>query len=211
LACSPVLPLRFADARILIFAKAPEPGQVKTRLIPVLGARGAADLQARLLRDTMARLAATRLASIELWCAPDCLREPFPELADRYRLGIHGQRGTELGERMLHAATDALRRGDKVVLVGTDCPSLDGAYLEQALMALEGHDAVLGPAEDGGYGLLGLKRAAETLFRDMPWGSDRVAELTRNRMEGLAWQWAELPLLWDLDRPEDLERLDRFF
>jgi len=211
MACSPVLPLRFPDARILIFAKAPEPGRVKTRLIPALGTRGAADLQARLLLDTVARLASTGLASIELWCAPDPHQEPFPELADRYGLGIHGQRGADLGERMLHATTDALRRGDKVVLLGTDCPPLDGPYLEQALMAFEDHDAVLGPVEDGGYVLLGLKRAVEALFRDMPWGSDRVAELTRNRMEALAWRWAELPLLWDLDRPEDLERLDLSF
>jgi rSAM/selenodomain-associated transferase 1 len=210
MACSPVLPLRFPAARILIFAKAPEPGQVKTRLIPALGAQGAADLQARLLRDTVARLAATRLASIELWCAPGCRWEPFPELADRYGLGIHGQRGADLGETMLHAATHALRRGDKVVLVGTDCPSLDGAYLEQALMALQEHDAVIGPAEDGGYVLLGLKRTAEALFRDISWGTDRVTELTRNHMAALAWRWAELPILWDLDRPEDLERLDRF-
>jgi glycosyltransferase A (GT-A) superfamily protein (DUF2064 family) len=93
-----------------------------------------------------------------------------------------------------------------VVLIGTDCPPLDGDYLARALAAMADRDAVLGPAEDGGYVLLGLWRAAPELFADMPWGTDRVAALTRQRMAALGWRWAELPMLWDLDRPEDLAR-----
>jgi len=199
--------MRFPDARILIFAKAPEPGRVKTRLIPILGAQGAADLHARLLTDTLARLAPARLAPVELWCAPDPGRAPFPELASRYRLGLHPQRGADLGARMLDAAADALARSGAVVLIGTDCPPLGEAYLARALASLRRADAVLGPAQDGGYVLLGLKRAAPELFSSIPWGTDRVAATTRDRMDTLGWDWAELPVLWDLDRPDDLTRL----
>jgi len=200
--------VHYPDARILIFAKAPKPGRVKTRLIPALGPQGAAELHARLLEDSVSRLTALRLAPAELWCTPDSNQDPFPDLAHRYRLGLFRQRGADLGQRMHHAAADALLRGDKLVLVGTDCPPLDGSYVERALQALERNDAVLGPVQDGGYVLLGLKRVAGALFRDIPWGSDRVAEITRERMAALGWEWAELPLLWDVDRPEDLIRLN---
>jgi uncharacterized protein len=198
----------FPNARILIFAKAPVAGRVKTRLIPALGPQGAADLHKRLLLSTVIRLGAARVAPIELWCAPDPAQDPFPELAARYdEVALYGQRGADLGERMYHAARDALCRCEKVLLVGTDCPSLDAGYLRQALEALKEHDAVLAPAQDGGYVLLGLKRAAGSLFHDMPWGGYRVAAITRDRMAAAGWKWAELPSLWDLDRPDDLERL----
>ena len=199
--------MRFRDARILIFAKAPQPGRAKTRLIPVLGAQGAADLHARMLEDTVSRFTASKLAPVELWCTPDPADKPFPELAVRYGLALHRQLGRDLGERMQGAAADALGRGSPVVLVGTDCPALTIAYLEQALGQLKSKDAVLGPAEDGGYVLLGIKRADKVLFRGVPWGSGRVAGTTRVRMAELGWAWAELPVLWDLDRPEDLTRL----
>ena len=200
--------MRFPDARVLIFAKAPEAGLVKTRLIPALGPQGAADLHARLLTDTLARIVPAGLAPVELWCAPEPGRDPFPSLAARHGLALHRQRGPGLGERMRYAAADALRRSARVVLIGTDCPRLDAEYIGRALRALTGRDAVLGPAEDGGYVLLGLRRAAAALFADMPWGGARVAARTRQRMEALGWAWEELPVLWDLDRPEDLRRFE---
>jgi hypothetical protein len=198
--------VRHPDARILIFAKAPEPDRVKTRLIPALGPQGAAELHAGLLAETVARLAATRIAPIELWCTPDPQAEPFPRLAAQHGLACYRQQGADLGERMARAAADALGRGAPVVLVGTDCPLLDGDYVASAIEAMVGEDAALGPAADGGYVLLGLRRAAPELFADMPWGTDQVAARTRERMGMLGWRWAELPALWDLDRPEDLAR-----
>ncbi len=109
---------------------------------------------------------------------------------------------------MHHAAASALGDSDAVVLVGADCPGLGLDYMRRALDCLEqGADAVVGPAEDGGYVLLGLKRAAPELFHDMPWGSDQVLTKTRQRLRKLGWRWLELSVLWDLDRPEDLERL----
>jgi rSAM/selenodomain-associated transferase 1 len=199
--------VHYPGPRILIFAKAPVAGRVKTRLIPALGRQGAADLHERLLVDTVARIVPAGLAPVELWCAPEPGVDPFPGLARQYGLDRHRQRGADLGERMLHAASDALGRSGSVVLVGTDCPPLDAGYLERGLRALAGREAVLGPAEDGGYVLLGMRRAAAELFTDIPWGGDLVAALTRQRMADLGWDWAELPLLWDVDRPEDLFRL----
>ena len=199
--------MRFPQSRILIFAKAPQPGRVKTRLIPPLTSEQAADLHRDLLSETLERLAHADLAPLELWCAPAPELEPFGKLAARYGLDLHRQAEGDLGARMAGAAQEGLSRGNPVVLLGTDCPALDGDYVGAAMERLSGDlDAVLGPAEDGGYVLLGLKSVAASLFAKMPWGSDRVAALTRERMAALRWKWTELPILWDLDRPADLDR-----
>jgi rSAM/selenodomain-associated transferase 1 len=198
--------VRFPDARILVFAKAPVPGEVKTRLTPGLTPLEAAGLHARLVAETLQRLTAARLAPLELWCAPHPRLPFFEDLGLRLGVHLHGQSGGDLGERMAHAVRDGLSRGRRLVLVGTDCPVLDGAYVARAVTELARRDAALGPAEDGGYVLLGLKRAAPELFSAMPWGTAEVARLTRARMAALGWRWAELPTLWDLDRPGDLAR-----
>ncbi|TVQ88123.1 MAG: glycosyltransferase [Chromatiaceae bacterium] len=194
-------------ARILIFAKAPVPGQAKTRLIPALGTAGAAALAERLLRATVARMAAARLAPVDLWCAPDTSHPVFAELAATYDLALHRQQGVDLGERLLNATAVTLNQAAGAVLIGTDCPQLDAGCLRRALAGLADHDAVLGPAADGGYVLLALRAAAPALFAEMPWGGARVAALTRARMAQLGWRWQELPVLQDLDRPADLVRL----
>ncbi len=198
---------RFPRARVLVFAKAPVAGACKTRLIPALGADGAADLHRALLEDTLARLAPAGIAPIELWCAPDAGHPVFRELAARWAVSLHTQQGDDLGARLRHAATNALAQAEAVVLIGCDCPGLGSAQVTSALTALlesSPQDAVLGPADDGGYVLLGLRQAARELFADMPWGGDQVAAVTRERMAGLGWRWRELASLPDLDRPEDL-------
>lgn len=197
--------MRFPRTRILMLAKAPVPGRVKTRLVPVLGPEGAANLAGELLSDAIDRVLAAALAPLELWCRPDTAHPAFQDLA-RAGVTLHYQRGRDLGARMRLAVADALTRAGNVLLIGSDLPGLDGPYLELAIQALEGADAVIGPTEDGGYGLLGLRRAEPALFEGVPWGSASVADITRARMRGLGWRWAELPLLWDLDRPEDLAR-----
>lgn len=198
---------RFPQARILVFAKAPVPGACKTRLIPALGPEGAAALHRALLEDTLARLVPAALAPMQLWCAPDTEQPVFKDLAARWGVTLRPQHGRDLGERMLHAATAALADAEAVVLIGCDCPGLGPAQVTAALAALlepPQQDAVLGPADDGGYVLLGLRRAAPELFTDMPWGGDQVAAITRARMAGLGWRWQELPPLADVDRPADL-------
>jgi len=202
-----------STTRILLFAKAPMPGQTKTRLTPALGAVGAARLHAQLLRATVDRLAnglhGQIEARLELWCAPDTAHPLFQELAATYGIELRAQSDGDLGDRLLSGCRDALRRSDSAVLIGSDCPDLGPAQLAQAIAALQapGVDAVLGPATDGGYVLIGLRRAESALFRQMPWGGDRVAEITRQRLAALGWYWQELPALRDVDRPEDLDWL----
>jgi hypothetical protein len=194
------------EAVVLVFAKAPQPGRVKTRLIPAIGADGAAALHERLVRETLARICGQPGLAVELWCAPDPGHALFAELARAHALTLRRQCEGDLGARLWHAAARALRDAPRVLLVGSDCPELDGTYLREAaaLLCRPDTDAVLGPAVDGGYVLLGLKRAEVALFTGMPWGSDRVAALTRERMQRLDWRWRELPALRDVDRPEDL-------
>ncbi|EGV18768.1 TIGR04282 family arsenosugar biosynthesis glycosyltransferase [Thiocapsa marina] len=201
--------MRYPNARILIFAKAPIPGQVKTRLIPALGPTGAAQLACDLLERLVRRLSGAHLAPVELWCSPDPGHPLFRDLAESEGVALRTQQGEDLGERLSAAAEDALGRADAVLLVGADVPGLDADYCASALATLAESDAVLGPAEDGGYVLLGLKAPAPTLFEDMPWGGDRVAAITRRRMASLGLRWRELASLWDLDRPEDLLRYRR--
>ncbi|WP_245969742.1 TIGR04282 family arsenosugar biosynthesis glycosyltransferase [Thiocapsa rosea] len=198
--------VRYPNARILIFAKAPIPGLVKTRLIPTLGPAGAAELACDLLERLVRRLSDARLAPVELWCSPDPEHSLFRALAESVGVALRTQRGDDLGERLSRAAEDALGRAETVLLVGADIPELDAAYCASALAALAESDAVLGPAEDGGYVLLGLNASAPELFTDMPWGGERVAAITRRRIASLGWRCPELPVLWDLDRPEDLMR-----
>ncbi|MCA1806027.1 MAG: TIGR04282 family arsenosugar biosynthesis glycosyltransferase [Xanthomonadaceae bacterium] len=199
--------MRFPGIRLLVFAKAPVPGQVKTRLLPVLDATGAAELHARLVEESIARFTAESVCPVELHCAPDAEHPLFRALVRRYPIQCQVQQGRDLGERMGHAVDQTLADGHWPLLVGTDCPRLDAGVLVEACEVLAaGHNTVLGPAEDGGYVLLGLRQPAPELFQDMAWGTDRVLAATRQRLAERGWDWRELPSLWDLDRPEDLLR-----
>lgn len=199
--------MRFPGIRLLVFAKAPVAGRVKTRLQPVLDGPAAAALHAELVEASLARFTAEPLCPVELHCAPDADHPFFQALARRYPVQCRVQQGRDLGERMGRAVAMTLAAGHWPLLVGTDCPEMDAGMLGAACIALEaGHPAVLGPAEDGGYVLLGLRRPAPALFRDMEWGTERVLDRTRQVLAGLGWDWRELPPLWDLDRPEDLRR-----
>ncbi len=200
--------MRFPGHRILIFARAPEPGRCKTRLIPALGAAGAARLAARLLEHTVARVRAAALAPALLCCHPHATHPALATLP----LPRHTQRGRDLGERMATACARTLAAGARgIALIGTDCPALDGGYLARALAALERADLVLGPAEDGGYVLVAMKRLRPGLFGGIDWGTERVLEQTLVRARGLGLEVRLLEPLWDLDRPRDLERLRKEF
>ena len=193
---------------VIVFAKAPEPGAVKTRLIPLLGADGAAALHARLVKRTLETARAASLRPVELHCAPDT-DDPFCGFcAGHYGVSLKSQADGDLGARMLSAITHALGAHARVLLIGTDCPALTARHLRQADRALrEGADAVFAPCEDGGYALIGLKRADARLFDRIAWGTDGVMAATRSRLRQLGWRWSELETLWDVDRPEDYQRL----
>ncbi|MCP4995487.1 MAG: glycosyltransferase [Gammaproteobacteria bacterium] len=199
--------MQFPNARILIFAKAPEAGKVKTRLIPALTPDEAAALYQQLLTDTVVKMMESRVAAVDCWCAPDGEHPLFQRLSHRFGIELFIQQGADLGERMAHAANEALVQHEAVVLIGGDCPGLMSDQLQQAFTWLyQGDDAVIAPAEDGGYVLLGLRRVDHRLFKSIPWGGDQVLNLTRERLKSLDWRWRELKTQWDLDRPEDLKR-----
>jgi len=194
--------------RVIVFARAPEPGKVKTRLIPALSAAGAAELHRRLVRHSLGAATGARLGPVELWCAPDTGDPFFRECERRLGVSLSAQGGGDLGARMRRAFESALARAGRAILVGSDIPALSAQYLRDADQALvRGNEVVIGPAEDGGYVLIGLSRSDPELFRDIPWGGPEVMAETRRRIASLAWRLSELPVLWDVDRPEDLGRL----
>ncbi len=131
-------------------------------------------------------------------------------MQSRFGVRLRSQGPGNVGDRMHRALARALRRHPYAVLIGSDCPALRPSDLHAALRALQaGADAVLSPAEDGGYPLIGLRRVSRRLFDGLSWGSSRVLEQTRDRLERLGWRWQELRTLWDVDRPEDVLRLRR--
>ena len=193
-----------------VFARAPVAGSVKTRLIPLLGAEGAATLHQRLVEHSLTVARESGLGRVELWCTPDTNERFFESCGERFGASLHRQCAGDLGARMLDALQDGLGRARHVLLIGSDCPSLTAADLRTAARALrDGRDAVFCPAEDGGYMLVGLSHAMPALFEAMTWGTDTVMEETRQRLRNLGWRWHELPPHWDVDRPEDYQRLVR--
>ncbi|HKQ25222.1 MAG TPA: TIGR04282 family arsenosugar biosynthesis glycosyltransferase [Burkholderiales bacterium] len=198
------------DASVLIFARAPVAGNVKTRLIPLLGEDGAAALYRTLVERALSVARGSAVGPVELWCTPTTDDDFFLSCSDRFDVVLHPQGDGDLGARMLNAFEDALTRSRHVLLTGSDCPTLTPSDLRAAARALrEGHDAAFGPAEDGGYVLVGLSQAMPALFDAIAWGTATVMEETRQRLRNLGWHWHELPKHWDVDRPQDYQRLVR--
>ena len=196
-------------ARILVFTKAPVPGQVKTRLTPRLSPEQAAQVHLALLQRTVGVAAGASLAGVELWVADDPENEQIRQLAERHDLAVKRQTGADLGDRMYQAAAATLGQGRLPIIIGTDCPEMNAQYLGEACRGLgRGIDVVLGPAEDGGYVLIGLSTDEPRLFQGVSWGTSAVMDETRERIRECVLTSIELDTLWDLDRPEDLARLD---
>jgi rSAM/selenodomain-associated transferase 2/rSAM/selenodomain-associated transferase 1 len=198
-----------SSAVLQVFAKAPLPGAVKTRLARTLGELAAADAYRALVEHTLGIAAEARrrgvVDAIELWCAPDATHPALVAWARSCGASLHAQHGDDLGQRMAHAMNDALARGTRPVLIGTDCPAVDVGYLAAAVEALDAHDAVFGPVEDGGYALVALSRTVDA-FRGIAWSTPRVMAETRAALESAGARWKELSTLWDVDTEEDLAR-----
>lgn len=192
-------------SRLIIFTKAPIAGYCKTRLIPTLGQQGAALLQQELIANCIKQFCEQPLCPTELWCSPDT-RDPFLQsLAADYELPLFPQQGTDLGQRMYHAMS--YQNAESTIIIGTDCPVMTRHYLKTALSILDkGSEAVIGPAEDGGYVLLGLRNIVKGLFDDIPWGSGHVLQVTTQRMDQHVIRWQGMAPLWDLDEEKDLLR-----
>jgi uncharacterized protein len=189
--------------RLVLFARYPAAGAAKTRLIPALGADGAAALHKRLTERTVDILCATGLP-VELYYTGAAKAEFESWLGGsrlRHGLKLVEQAQGDLTDRLLAALNPA-----PVIFFGADTPDLDASHVAAAVAALDTQDVVLGPAEDGGYYLIGMKRALPELLTDMPWSTDQVMPETLRRLKVLEVAPAMLDTLHDCDRPEDLQR-----
>jgi rSAM/selenodomain-associated transferase 1 len=193
--------------RIIIFAKAPQPGYAKTRLIPALGAQGAADLARRMFADTLSRALAASVGTVELCVTPSVAYPVWKMFAIPDAVQWSEQGGGDLGERMARAARRVIEAGESVLLVGTDCPGLSAGLLRQAAGTLQCADATLLPTFDGGYALLGLNRFDRSLFTQIAWSTHTVAADTLARLSRLGWEVCTGAMLHDIDEPADLARL----
>lgn len=196
---------------IMVFAKAPIAGLVKTRLIPTIGWQKATQLHCAMATHSVhvATACGIEHSHVQLWCTPDIHDKLFGDLKRDYAVSLHQQVGDDLGERMYHAFQNALVDHDRVIIVGSDCPVISKKLIEHALFSLENNEAVLVPAEDGGYVLLGLRKAVKELFDGIAWGTSGVFTQTLERLLQAGFTWEEFPAQWDVDRPDDLLRLCR--
>lgn len=192
--------------RIVIFAKAPVAGSAKTRLIPELGAEGAASLAADMLAHTVGQAITADLGEPELCVSPP----PASPDWDGFRpahVRMTDQGEGDLGERLTRATERIIAGGLNVLLIGTDCPELSAERLRAAAGQLADHNAVMHPAHDGGYALLGLTRFDPTLFADIAWSTSSVAADTVTRIRSLGWSLHIAETLHDIDEPADLAHL----
>jgi rSAM/selenodomain-associated transferase 1 len=200
-------------AALVIFAKAPVPGQVKTRLCPPLTPDEAATLHGSFVIDMLER---TKIATAKLKlpfdrylaCAPSSTLVFFQIMEERHSVKLIDQVGDDLGARMQQAfATLFAKNYQRVFIIGTDVPSLPLDHYKQALALLDTHDIVLGPAMDGGYYLIGLKQPRPELFADIAWSTDRVLATTQEKAASLGLKVALLPSWRDVDTIDDLQAL----
>lgn len=200
-------------AAVAVVAKAPVAGLAKTRLIPILGATGAARAQRRFTLDTMHLAHQAGLGPVTLWCAPDTAHRFFRALRRVAGAVCIKQPPGDIGARMLHAFEQHFVQHANLplLLVGTDCPMLAPGHLQQAAMALNEHDVVLIPAEDGGYALIGMRVLVPQVFESIAWSTPQVMAQTRDQLRGAGVPWLELPALWDVDEPADWQRLQGLF
>ena len=190
-----------------IFAKAPIAGQVKTRLMPLLGAAGATAFYQQLVYHALQGFA--DVYQTQVWCAPDYHHVFFQNCQQNFGVSLQKQQGDDLGQRMLHALSTS-RTQQQVLLIGSDCPNLTLADLRQADTALQqGFDVVFAPTEDGGYCLIGWRQPHPSLLLDMQWSVPSVMQQTRLRVQQAQLRSYELPLQWDIDQPADVKRWQR--
>ncbi len=197
------------STRIIIFAKAPQPGFAKTRLIPALGAKGAAELAQQMLFNTLHEAQAAGIGTVELCSTPRIDDVAWQGITFPLGIEITDQGEGDLGARLARASERAIENAELVLLIGTDCVEMSATLLRDAAQSLHEHDAVIHCAADGGYALLGLKRYSAVLFNAMPWSTDTVASTTIARIGQLGWSLHVGQMLHDVDAPQDLKYLSQ--
>ena len=193
------------QGHLVVFMRWPEAGKTKTRLIPALGAEGAAALHRQMAEQT--------LAIARAFCGEHdvlltvCFTGTTPDVMQSWLgqdIAFEMQVAGDLGARLRHTSEQHCAAGAYVLIIGTDCPELTPAVLERAAAAMVSHDVVLGPAQDGGYYLIGVKQACAALFEGMAWGESTVCRATEAAAAAEGLSLKRLSILSDVVRPEDL-------
>jgi len=200
------------NSALIVFAKAPVPGKVKTRLLCRLTPEEAAGLYKRFVRATLdiasECIGACASLNIRLFlaCSPSVTHPFFREISEQYNIRLVEQRGRDLGERMMNALSDALAEGyRRVVIIGSDSPTLPADFIARGFVCLRDVDVVIGPAEDGGYYLIGAAGRVPPIFDGMRWSSSHVLDETIDRLRRNDISYDLLPVWYDIDTPEDIE------
>jgi rSAM/selenodomain-associated transferase 1 len=194
---------------ILVMAKPPIPGHVKTRLVAALGERGACDVYKQMLRHCLEQLYQPDRWALQLWGAGAAENRAWQAAGiDCARFDYHEQCGGSLGERMQHAFETAFQNYQQVLIVGTDCPGVDSTYAQSSFSALSADEpVVIGPANDGGYVLLGMQGQCRNIFEDIAWSTESVLAQTRATLREQQLRWQELDEQIDIDTVDDLRSL----
>lgn len=198
---------------LIQFAKWPQLSKVKTRLAKTIGDQAAYNAHIELTQTVLKNLTSSKAGAVELWFDQLLIENPetklLAETCHKRSVPIAWQQGEDLGARMYHALASGLNTYKKVIIVGSDCPTVDKAYLEQAIKELDESDLVLGPAEDGGYVLLGARKLAPRLLDNIAWGQGSVLRSTIERADKLGLTYGLLETTWDVDEYEDYLRWKR--
>ncbi len=204
----------YPDTAILIFARQPVPGKVKTRLIPALGIDNATRLYVQMLHQTINTAVNSHLADILLYITAESEPQYFLSNPLTSKIKLQIQQGNNLGEKMLNALEQTLLKYKRAVLIGSDCPFLNADILHAAMLALNTDKAdrntmVFSPSLDGGYVLVGASQVCRDVFKDIAWGTGLVMPQTRSALKKQQIQWCELKKLQDIDTAEDLSALSQ--
>ncbi len=192
-----------ADCGLLVFTRLPVPGKTKTRLIPSLGTHGAANLQKQMTEHLLTQFQNLQQLTLQVHFAGGTAQDMRSWLGNE--LTFIAQSEGDLGVRLASALRQGFTAGlQRIVIVGSDCPTLGEAQIIEAFLHLQSHDVVIGPATDGGYYLIGLNQLHAALFENIPWGSDRVFTITQEIAHRQNLSVALLSPLSDIDRPEDV-------
>lgn len=189
---------------LIVFLKAPEPGKVKTRLIPDLGECKATEVHLKLVTHVLDVAEQVAADQVQCWVAGDMKHPYIQSLSNRF--DIVEQHGADLGARMLAALNEGLKHYQQVAIVGGDAYSLTPGYIEQAFDQLNGADVVLGPADDGGYVLIAASKTHSAMFDDISWGTETVLETQIARLDELGVAYEVLETRWDIDNIQDINK-----
>lgn len=198
----------YPNSRILIFAKAPLPGKVKTRLIPAYGERFATELHQAMVWHLLNFLCSANISPIELWCSPDKNHLFFEDCEKSFDISLHTQQGKHLGDKLNNAFKVVLAYANSAVVLGADCPTIGREDFTTAFKDVHaGVDVVIKPADDGGYLLLGLSRPIPQLFENITWGSADVFAQTVLCADTLKLKYTKLAVGRDIDNASDVQYL----